>query len=159
MFNSVSINIMSEYISSNLQQGESVLYEAKVSIRSLYPVFALCGIVFIWAVIILGIEALSLFIVLPIIIGFLVLERKNTELVITDRQIICKYGLIRRETAELSLNRIEGIQLNQSITGRILDYGTIVISGVGTQKNVVPNIDKPLEFRRQFNDIRQRLES
>ena len=149
---------MGEYISQNLQQGERVLYEAKVSLRSLYPAMAF-GVLLMLSVLFNGLGALLILVVFGAVFGALVLERKCTELAITDRQIICKYGLIRRETAELRLNYIEGIQLRQGVMGRIFDYGTIVISGVGTQKNVVPNIDKPLEFRRQFNEIRERLES
>jgi hypothetical protein len=50
------------------------------------------------------------------------------------------------------LNKVEGIQVNQSILGRILEFGSITISGTGGTKNPFHKIDAPLEFRKKAQE-------
>jgi len=72
----------------------------------------------------------------------------TTEYGITSTRVISKEGLIRRDIEEISLSSIESINVNQSIIGRILNYGTIVISGRGTSKVIFKDIDKVVEIRK-----------
>jgi uncharacterized membrane protein YdbT with pleckstrin-like domain len=72
----------------------------------------------------------------------------TTEYAITSTRVISKEGLIRRDIEEINLSSIESINVNQTIVGRILNYGTIVISGRGTSKVVFKDIDKVIETRK-----------
>ena len=76
------------------------------------------------------------------------IARRTTELAITTDRVIAKFGLIKRKTAELNINRFESLSVDQSILGRMLNYGTIAVSGTGGGITPVPGIDDPLEFRR-----------
>jgi hypothetical protein len=69
----------------------------------------------------------------------------TTEYGITSTRVISKEGLIRRDIEEINLSSIESINVNQTIIGRILNYGTIVISGRGTSKVILKDIDKVIE--------------
>lgn len=73
-----------------------------------------------------------------------------TELAVTNKRIIVKLGVIRRATTELYLTRIEGVEVEQSILGRILGYGTVYVRGIGTEIAPVANISNPLGFRKAF---------
>lgn len=73
----------------------------------------------------------------------------STELAITSKRVIAKVGFISRSTVELSHRKIESFNVDQSIYGRIFGFGTIVVCGTGGGKTPIPNIDDPLEFRRQ----------
>jgi hypothetical protein len=53
---------------------------------------------------------------------------------------------------ELLLSKIEGIQVHQGYWGRILDFGSLVVSGTGGTKNPFQKISNPLEFRRQAQE-------
>lgn len=75
------------------------------------------------------------------------IERFSTELVATDRRIIYKRGLIRRFTAEMNMEKVETVLVEQGILGRIFSYGTITIRGTGGGMEPLPNIDDPLTFR------------
>lgn len=75
------------------------------------------------------------------------IERFSTELVATDRRIIYKRGLIRRFTAEMNMEKVETVLVEQGILGRIFGYGTITIRGTGGGMEPLPNIDDPLTFR------------
>ena len=59
------------------------------------------------------------------------IDRWLTELAVTNNRIIYKYGLIRRYTAEMNMDKVESVNVVQSILGRLLDYGTIDIMGTG----------------------------
>jgi uncharacterized membrane protein YdbT with pleckstrin-like domain len=95
-----------------------------------------------------------------IFIGFLIfismlIEKWTTERALTSRRLIVKIGLIRRSTEEISCNRIEEVNLNQSIFQRILGCGDIKVTGVGSGEIILKNIDNPLEVQRKINELRQ----
>jgi uncharacterized membrane protein YdbT with pleckstrin-like domain len=77
----------------------------------------------------------------------------TTELAITDRRIIAKFGLISRSTVELRLEKTESVQVVQSIFGRLFNYGSIVVSGAGAPQAPIPGISAPLDFRARLNAI------
>ncbi len=74
-------------------------------------------------------------------------RRIATEIVVTDRRIILKTGLIRRRTMEMNMNKVETVDVVQSIGGRILNYGSIVIRGVGSSYEPLTMIGDPLALR------------
>ncbi len=77
------------------------------------------------------------------------IQRMTTELAVTSKRVITKVGLIRRSTMELNHSKVESFHVDQSILGRIFGFGTLVVNGTGGGKTPVPNIDSPLEFRRE----------
>lgn len=72
----------------------------------------------------------------------------STELAITDKRVIAKIGFIRRNTIELSHNKVESLAIHQSIVGRLLDFGTIIVNGTGGGRTPINGITAPLSFRR-----------
>jgi uncharacterized membrane protein YdbT with pleckstrin-like domain len=65
----------------------------------------------------------------------------------TDRRIIFKRGFIRRHTIEMHLDKVESVDVDQSLLGRMFGYGDILIRGVGVGIEPLKNIGSPLEFR------------
>ncbi len=59
------------------------------------------------------------------------IRRRGTEIVVTDRRVILKRGLLSRYTAEMNVSKIETVDVFQSLWGRVLGYGTVVIRGTG----------------------------
>lgn len=80
-----------------------------------------------------------------------------TEFGVTTKRVIIKTGVISRKTQEVILQKVESIAVNQSIGGRILGYGTIVITGSGGSNDAHKNIAHPLEFRQTVQEQIQRL--
>lgn len=76
----------------------------------------------------------------------------TTELALTNQRIIAKYGLIRRNTFEIKLDKIESINLDQSIFARLLNYGYVAVNGSGGNTCDIPFIDDPLSFRKLCNE-------
>lgn len=111
-------------------------------------------------------EAIILFIltILSFIIGFVGLIRliKDTlyflctELALTNRRVIAKFGFIRRDTMELKYNQVEGFNLKQSIFGRIFNYGSVFIKGTGggsAPNRLIQFIRNPLEFKNKAVEL------
>jgi hypothetical protein len=71
----------------------------------------------------------------------------GTELAVTNKRVIAKFGLIRRHTIELNHGKVEGFHVNQGIIGRFLNFGTLTVSGTGGLQTPIPLITDPLGFR------------
>ncbi len=77
---------------------------------------------------------------------FTYVQYRTSEYGITNKRVIVKIGFIQRATLEILLPRIESIQVIQSVTGRLLDYGTIIIAGTGGSRDAFRNMPTPLKF-------------
>ena len=72
----------------------------------------------------------------------------TTHMIVTSTRFIYKKGFIKRRIHEIALNRIETIDMQQSLLGRIFDYGSFNIVGTGNSAICLPCIDAPLELRK-----------
>ncbi len=77
-------------------------------------------------------------------------HRWTTETDVTNLRVVHKEGFISRETFEMSLDKVESVDVRQSILGRILNYGNVEIFGVGEGNKVIDTIASPLEFRNHI---------
>ncbi|MCA9961240.1 MAG: PH domain-containing protein [Anaerolineales bacterium] len=75
----------------------------------------------------------------------------TTEFAVTNKRIIAKRGFLRRRSLEIQLSKVESISVKQPIMGRILNYGTIAVTGSGGTQETFPGIANPMEFRKQIN--------
>ncbi|MCG2635283.1 MAG: PH domain-containing protein [Gammaproteobacteria bacterium] len=135
---------MGSYVESVVGSGETVEYQASVSIWSMVPLF------------LLGLVLLPLFGIGLIFWVIAVLRYLTTELAVTNKKIIAKFGFISRNTIELLLPKVESIQVNQGIVGRICNFGSIVVSGAGNPQAPVPGIADPMAFRKRFMEIQEK---
>ncbi len=106
----------------------------------------------VWRMAILGVAAVLLVAAVISFLGALI-ERHSTELVITSRRVIAKTGLIRRHTWEINATKVEGVEVAQSILGRILDFGTVTVKGTGGGTAPIRNIDDPVAFRSHVTSL------
>ncbi len=123
---------MGQYVNSNLTSGENVVYEAKYH----------------W-ILFVSIKSILTIGILPLIDYF------TSEFAITNKRIIIKVGLIRRRTIEMNIPKVESVNVDQGIIGRILNYGSITIVGTGGSKETFYRISKPLDFRKAYQQLQQ----
>ena len=79
--------------------------------------------------------------------GFAWLKRYGTEIAVTNHRVIYKTGLIRRHTTEINMDKIESVDVDQGILGRVFGYGTVTIRGTGEAVEPISDIGDPLDFR------------
>jgi len=128
---------MASYVDEVLIAGERVLHRARISLWP-YALPIVAGVL------------LSVFLVGLLVLAWVWIKVRSTEVAITNKRIIFKQGFISRSTVEISLAKVESVRVDQSLAGRFLDYGTLVISGTGMAAAPIAGIAQPLEFRRQF---------
>ena len=92
---------------------------------------------------------MSLTLIIPVI-SFI--DRYFTEYAVTSQGVLVKRGIIRRKVSRLSVKKIEGVDLRQTILGRIFNYGTIVVRGTGSDAVVFYMVPSPLRFQGLIND-------
>jgi uncharacterized membrane protein YdbT with pleckstrin-like domain len=147
------------YIDRVLQEGETVRHVATISWVSYLPgllLWTVAGIlvailpsspsahllVLIVAVVILAVGTLS------VIRAWW--NRFTTEIAVTDRRIIYKRGFVRRYTVEMHMDKVESVDVDQSLWGRLFNYGDVIIHGTGVGLEPLRNIDRPLELRNHI---------
>ena len=96
----------------------------------------------------------GVFIVGVILFFRMMINKWTTERVLTNKRYIQKTGWISRKTEEISVQKIEEVEFNQSILGRVLNYGSVLISGTGVGKIKLNLIDDPLIFQKKLNNVR-----
>ena len=74
-------------------------------------------------------------------------RRFAVEIAVTNRRVVYKEGFIRRHTFEMHLDKVESVEVEQSILGRLLNYGDIAIRGTGDTREEAVMIDRPIDFR------------
>ena len=140
------------YVENNLMAGENIIYRAKLhKVVFLWPIIWLVlAILFISG----GVDTIGfLFIIIAIMTGInSFINYSSSEFAVSNKRVIVKVGFIRRNSIEVLLTKIEGIQVNQGILGRILGHGTIVISGTGGTKHPFHKISNPLNFRMKTQE-------
>jgi len=77
----------------------------------------------------------------------------TTEFAVTNRRVIAKTGFIRRHTLEMLLPKIESVSVNQNILGRLLNFGTVTVTGTGGTKESFRAIFEPIVVRKKINQI------
>jgi uncharacterized membrane protein YdbT with pleckstrin-like domain len=147
------------YVRRVLQPGETIVYTTKlhwiVFSRAIF-LLIICVVLAIaaWSQtdkqnisLALAIAA-AIFVLLALASAFSAFVRRvTTELAITDRRVIYKVGLISRHTIEMNRRQVESVDVDQSIFGRMIGYGTIIIRGTGGSLEPMRQIDSPLTFR------------
>ncbi|HXS52571.1 MAG TPA: PH domain-containing protein [Usitatibacter sp.] len=131
------------YIDDSLVPGETVLHRARVSWWSQAGLVVL-GILLLVAVVGLFFLAAAW------------IKVHSTELAITNRRVIAKFGFIKRDTVEINLEKVEALRVEQGFWGRVLNFGTILMTGTGGSIEPIPDIADPLVFRRKFMEATDR---
>jgi len=146
------------YVDGNLMAGEKVIYRAEIHWYIFIPgtIWLLIGIAFVYASKHgnpgdpnpLGVVGAIFAIIGIILLIKAFITKISTELAVTSKRVIAKAGLISRTTVELNHGKVESMNVDQSIMGRVLGFGTIVVNGTGGGKTPIPNIKAPMNFRR-----------
>jgi uncharacterized membrane protein YdbT with pleckstrin-like domain len=152
---------MGRYIEEILQPGEKVLYSTTIH----WIVYAPAIVAWVAAIVFFALqrgavtEGLNiLWLTLSAVAALIALywsfrawfQRWTNETDVTSFRVVHKEGFIRRRTFEMNLDKVESVDVNQSIPGRLLGYGDVIVRGVGDGWEPVKLIASPLEFRNHI---------
>jgi len=150
--------IMARYIDEILQPGERVLYSTNAHWIFYFPAIVAWIVALAFLVLMPQATADGLRVLCLIAAGVVALaalywtikgwfHRFTTETDVTNLRVVHKTGFIKRRTFEMALDKVESVDVDQSILGRILNYGDVTIRGVGEGIEKITTVDTPLAFR------------
>jgi len=152
---------MGRYIDEILQPGEKVLYSTNAHWMFYLPAIAAWIVALV--LLILSRTAITEGVILlclsaSAIVAIVALywtvkawfHRWTTETDVTNLRVVHKSGFIKRRTFEMSLDKVESVDVNQSILGRLLNYGNVTVRGVGEGAETIQTIAAPLDFRNHI---------
>jgi len=153
------------YVDKNLIQGETVVYRGSLA-RLPYGWVVLPAALTIAAAVFrnyfpVGHRWLATEVLAGVTVAVWLWARirvSSAEFAVTNRRVMIKLGVLQRRTIETMLSKVEGVSVDQDITGRIFNYGTITVTGTGGTRETFENIAAPLEFRRQVQGQLARME-
>jgi uncharacterized membrane protein YdbT with pleckstrin-like domain len=152
---------MGRYIDDILQPGEKVLYSTNAHWIFFWPAIAAWivalaffllsrntlneTLVLVW----LSLAAISALAALywTLTVWF---HRWTTETDVTNLRVVHRSGFLKRKTFEMSLDKVASVNVEQTILGRILDYGDVTLSSVGEAEEEIETLASPLEFRNSI---------
>jgi uncharacterized membrane protein YdbT with pleckstrin-like domain len=160
------------YVEKNLMPGETVVYRTRLHwIVIFWPIvlsllFAVAGLVLLARTMTgasdtsdrstpILVAGVILLVVGFVSFGVALLKRNATEMAVTDRRVIVKQGIGSRRTLELLLSKVDSIDVEESVTGRVLGFGTVIVRGTGGTPEPFETIGHPIEFRKQ---VQQQIE-
>jgi uncharacterized membrane protein YdbT with pleckstrin-like domain len=143
------------YVRSVLQPGEKIIMIGRLSwIVYHRAIFLLVvGIILIvlarifWGETVVILITAALFGALTIVSAFQGwFVRWTTEIAVTDRRVIYKRGFINRHTIEMNMDKVASVDVDQSVLGRLLNYGTVTVQGTGMSFEPLRRIRSPLSL-------------
>jgi uncharacterized membrane protein YdbT with pleckstrin-like domain len=161
------------YLEELLGQGETVLFRTRRHGFVLFTRVLLEGILLVllaaaavfatrawpsygqWVA--LGAAALAVIVLISALIDFV--RWSNEQYVVTDRRVIQLKGVVNKNVLDSSLEKINDVELDQSLLGRMFDYGSIEILTASEEAiNRMESIAHPLQFKRAMQDARARYD-
>jgi uncharacterized membrane protein YdbT with pleckstrin-like domain len=152
---------MGRYIDEILQPGEKVLYSTNAHWIFYLPAIAVWIVALV--LLILSRATITESVILLCLAASAVVaiaalywtvkawfHRWTTETDVTNRRVVHKTGFVKRRTFEMSLDKVESVDVNQSILGRLLNYGNVTVRGVGEGAETIRTIAAPLDFRNHI---------
>jgi len=103
-----------------------------------------------------GIRLLAFFFFILGLLRFaqMMVIKVSTEIAVTSNRLIYKRGLVARQVGEMAIDRIEGVNVIQSVFGRIFDYGRLAVRGMGVGEVILPPLERPITFRKAIERAR-----
>jgi uncharacterized membrane protein YdbT with pleckstrin-like domain len=152
---------MGRYIDDILQPGEKVLYSTNAHWIFYLPAIAAWIVALVLYIIARntvspGLETMWLVLAAAAALVAVLATAKawfgrwTTETDVTNLRVVHKTGFITRKTFEMSLDKIASVAVNQSVMGRIFNYGDVTISSVGEAEEELKTIASPLDFRNHI---------
>jgi uncharacterized membrane protein YdbT with pleckstrin-like domain len=145
------------YVRSVLQPGEKLIAMGRLS----WIVYHRAILLLIVGIIVIVLERIysrdtTVFLVTAAVFGALTIlsalqgwfQRWITEIAITDRRVIYKRGFINRHTIEMNMDKVASVDVDQSVLGRLLNYGTVTVQGTGMSFEPLRRIEAPLALRK-----------
>lgn len=164
------------YVKRNLVPGETLLYQTRHHwIVLLVPtIVALVlgvpgAVLLLWSImvrdsngVVIGNSTISpqgmavvggiLLVAAVVILAYGIAKRNATEMAVTNKRVLIKTGMASRRTLDMMLSTVESIRVEETVLGRMIGYGTVIVRGTGGTPETFLIIAHPQDFRRNVHE-------
>lgn len=144
------------YVKGTLSQGEEIKEKVKLHwynyLRSFFLGLILLFILIVYIAVPIK-EVIYVFLFVLVCLLYDILTLYTMEMVVTNKRVVYRKGIICIKTEELKTEKIEAIEIKQTILGRILGYGNICFAGLGVSKVEFKGIDNPWVVKSRIESI------
>ncbi len=137
---------------SLLREGEKVIIKGRISEGIFWKAFGVLMIALLFSLIAIP---LFVFLVIVALLTFIyaLLLKKFLLLTVTNHRIFFRSGLIKVDTVQVRLDRVESVEIQRTLTGQLLGYGTVVLTGTGSRYSYIPYLANAAELRNVIDDL------
>jgi len=141
------------YVDQHLLPGEVVNYRTRVHWKLFIVPALVIVLVLLPLTIVVLVSKMKALAIFPLLIAAALVavqhvKRRSAEFAVTNKRVIVKLGIVNTRSIELLLAKVEGVEVMQSVWGRMLGYGDIVVTGSGGTHERFASIQAPLAFRQ-----------
>jgi uncharacterized membrane protein YdbT with pleckstrin-like domain len=137
---------------SALREGEKVLVKGRISEGIYWKPFAILMFALLLCLIAIPL-GVFMGIVAFLSFSYAALLQKFLLLVVTNERIFFRSGLIKVDTVQVRLERVESVEIQRTITGQLLGYGTVVLTGVGSRYSFIRYLANAAEVRNVIDEL------
>lgn len=76
----------------------------------------------------------------------------NTEYAVTNMRVVMKSGVLQTRTSETLLTKVESVDVQQGLLGRMFNYGSVILHGTGGTRDPFLRIFDPFTFRKHVQE-------
>jgi len=138
-------------VENMLQADEEIVLRGVIHWAIYWKSVAVLGLAFLLCLIAVQL-GLLLGVVGVLMLIHAVITKHIMTIVLTNRRIIARYGILQMEVVDMRLSKVESLELERMLSGILLGYANIVMMGVGQRYIRIPYIANAVQFRREYND-------
>jgi len=99
--------------------------------------------------------ALGVFLIFvgAVVIALAHMTRSYLVLAATDKRIFVRSGIVYADMIEMRYTQVESIELGITPIGQMFGYGSVIVTGTGQRRLIIPFISNAITFRQKVNDI------
>lgn len=142
---------ISESLKSRLVEGETILARSVIHVGIFWKAIAVMILAVIFALFAIELGIL-LMVVALIMIGYAGIMRRIIFMVVTNRRIMVRYGLLMVDVVDVHFEKIESIELERMPPGMIMGYSNVVVMGTGNRYISIPYVANGPELRTAYNN-------
>lgn len=139
-------------IEERLVKGEHIISSARIS----DGIFWKAGVVFVFALLVALLLAKELGLVLAVAAVAMgiqaVLMKEVLLLIVTNKRIFARYGILQVDVVDIHFDKIESIELDRMLPGYVLGYSNVIIMGTGNRFIMIPYVANGVDIRRAYNE-------
>lgn len=137
---------------SALREGEKVLIKGRISEGIFWKSFGVLMIALFFGVIAMPL-GIFLSVVAALSFFYAYLLRTFLLLIVTNQRIFFRSGLLKVDTVQVRLDKVESVEIQRTLTGQMLGYGTVVLTGIGSRYSYIRYLANAAEIRNVIDDL------